>query len=181
MKFWKLSLLTTAIFSGIIFTLLIVACEKNVCDGVYCQNGAACNSGVCNCPTGYEGAQCEIVSRDRYLGGYAGSTTCDNLAPVIDSAWITPTNLGLLYVDVRLKSIAPKILRGYISSNVSTYRIIVINNDSTTNVADTSFNYRTFTITLQSDKTLSINSYEIINSPVDTVVHKCTFLSGKKF
>lgn len=183
MKFWKLGLLTTAIFSGIIFTLLLVACEKNPCDGVSCQHGGSCNAGICNCPTGYEGAQCENLSTARYVGKYSGYTQCDNLAPVIDSVTIATSLLGLQHVDVKLKSIGPKILHGIVSGNASTYSILVTNNDTiiSQKPTDTSYYFRTFTITLQSDKMLSIHSYEILNSPTDTVVHKCNFLSVKKY
>lgn len=40
--------------------LSLSACKTDVCDGVVCENGGTCEDGLCDCPDGYVGAQCEI-------------------------------------------------------------------------------------------------------------------------
>src|SRR5690606_9067709 len=48
------------------------------CVNVNCQNGGVCNNGTCNCPTSYEGTTCQTPARDKFLGSYSGSETCDS-------------------------------------------------------------------------------------------------------
>ena len=178
MRFWKLISLTLFLFTAVVVVATNSSCEKNSCSGVTCYNGGSCGSGLCRCPTGYEGAQCQSLMTTRYLGTYGGYISCNNGAYVIDTAVITRGNRGILSVDVHLQSIAPKILEGYVSSNVSTYSIIITNNDSS---KIGSINYlKVHTITLQDDKNLSIHTYEhnYTNSD-DTVVSQCSFLGYK--
>jgi hypothetical protein len=179
MKFWKLSVVAIAVFCGIIITFLHSSCEKNACNNVSCQHGGSCSNGICLCPTGYEGPTCQTLATDRYLGLYVGYTQCDALSRTIDSVWVTSSTRGILEVDVKLKSIAPKILRGTINSTVSTYTILVANNDTTK--TDTSSYYRNWSITLQNDKMLSISTFEQKESPSDSFSHKCYFLSEHKY
>lgn len=174
MKFWKLGLLTTSIFSAFITILLYASCERNVCDNVTCFNGGSCNTGVCHCPTGYEDPQCQTKSVARYLGQYAGATTCNNGAYLIDSVLITADPNKINYVFVAQKSLLPKVLHGYVSNNEATYSIIVPS-DSTTNYL------KIYTLTLQGDKVLSISTYlHDQTHPADTLVEKCNFLGSKQ-
>ncbi len=178
MKFWKQILLTVSMLIAIVGVGMFTSCEKNACDGVTCQNGGACGHGLCNCPTGYEGAQCETKKIDRYLGTYAGYTTCNSGTHIIDTVIVTPANRGILSVDVYYKGIHPKVLKGYVNSNESTYEIIINNNDSSKDNA--TFYQRLFTVTLQSDKSLKLHTYEIERTTVmDTIINKCEFLGVK--
>ena len=56
------------------------------CSGVTCLNGGACKGGICTCPSGYEGTNCETVSRDKFLGNWSafekGSITAASQYPV---------------------------------------------------------------------------------------------------
>lgn len=178
MKFWKPFLLTTALFGAIVSTAVLTSCEPNSCDGIICYNAGSCGSGVCNCPTGWEGAQCQTAKRDRYIGIYGGFMQCDNTAQTIDTVTIAPANRGLLTVDVYVQSLLPKVLHGFVESNESTYRILVVNNDSSKN--GTKEYLRTFEITLQSDKTLVLHKYEYeIDNNIDTFQHACHFIGPK--
>lgn len=40
------------------------------CNSVCCQNGGTCVHGKCQCPSGYEGNNCHILSRDKFLGKF---------------------------------------------------------------------------------------------------------------
>ncbi len=178
MKFWKQLFLPVMLLMGIITTLVYTSCIRNVCDNVHCFNGGSCNAGICRCPTGFENAQCQDSSIHRFEGGYAGLTTCNNLAQTIDTAWVTPGYAGILSVNVKLKSIygSKGLLKGTVSSNESTYAIIVNNNDSLPNYQ------RKYSITLQSDKTLTIHEYNLDNGYTrsgDSSVSQCTFLGTK--
>lgn len=178
MKFWKQILLTVSLFAAIAVVTVHTSCEKNSCDGITCYNGGACGNGACHCPSGWEGAQCERLKRDRYLGVYAGYITCNNGALTIDTAFITQGNAGPTSVDVVLKSIRPKVIHGYVSSNESTYSIIVTNNDSS--IAGAAYYSRMYTITLQSDRNLSIHTYESSTTGLDDTIHNaCAFLGYK--
>ena len=103
-----------------------------------------------------------------------GYSTCNNGTFVIDSAFVAPDNVAINTMSVKLTSILPKILHGYISNNAATYSIIVTNNDSTTNFE------RIYTVTLQSDTKLVINSYvHDLTNPADTTIDKCQFVGTK--
>lgn len=60
-----LSALSTIVaFSAITYT----SCTQDKCKSVVCSYGGVCSGGTCICPTGYEGVQCEYISRDKFLG-----------------------------------------------------------------------------------------------------------------
>lgn len=42
-----------------------------------CKNGA-CVEGLCQCETGWEGAECDIPASSRFIGSWSGSFRCDN-------------------------------------------------------------------------------------------------------
>ena len=59
------------------FSVMYISCKKtssaiDKCKSVACHYGGACdsNSGKCICLPGYEGANCETVSRDKFLGSW---------------------------------------------------------------------------------------------------------------
>ena len=80
MRIKKGSKLIAAVVTFSCLTAIIwLSCTKttanpNTCIGVICENGAFCNvdtmtkKPVCVCPTGYEGANCSIVSVAKYVG-----------------------------------------------------------------------------------------------------------------
>lgn len=188
MKSWKITLVTSLIFMAVVSVIVYSSCVKNACDNVTCLNGGSCGNGVCRCPTGYEDPQCQTLSINRYLGAYAGYTSCNGAQQVIDSAFITAApDMGINYVAVKFNSVyndptvPNKILYGYVDNNESTYAIVVTNNDSS--LHGSNFFERIFTITLQNNKTLTIHSYEenifpTLSGP-DTVVNKCMFIGTK--
>lgn len=59
--------IVTAAFGAITYT----SCTEDKCKAIVCAFGGTCQDGACICPSGYEGAQCETVNRDRFLGDWS--------------------------------------------------------------------------------------------------------------
>ncbi|HEY1032709.1 MAG TPA: hypothetical protein VGD89_13110 [Flavipsychrobacter sp.] len=53
-----------AAFTAVTYT----SCNNDKCKAIVCAYGGVCKDGACICPTGYEGTQCEIITRDKYKG-----------------------------------------------------------------------------------------------------------------
>jgi hypothetical protein len=176
MKFWKLSLLTALVFSCLAVVITHSSCERNVCDNVTCFNGGSCQSGKCHCPIGWEDPQCQTQSTSRYIGMYVGSTICNAGARLIDTAWITQDPVVINYVYLTYKTMPSPMtpLHGYVNNNEATYSIIIPN--------DSMANYlKVYTVTLQGDKTLTINTYEHDTRHVgDTIINSCNFTGSKQ-
>lgn len=176
MKVWKLTSFMALIVSVFSFIFSFSSCERNVCNNVTCFNGGSCNGGTCRCPLGWEGPQCQTKSTARYIGGYAGYTLINNGAMTIDSVLVTQDVKAINYVYVAFKSILPKVLHGYVSSNESTYSIIIPDDE-------TYKDNKVYTVTVQDDKSLSLHIYETdfrqLAGP-DTIITKTEFL-GTKF
>ena len=84
------------------FSMVYVSCNRDKCRTVVCAHGGVCNGGACTCPTGYEGSNCETVSRNKFLGNWMvyekGSITLAAQYPVsieatTDNPTTTPVNL----------------------------------------------------------------------------------------
>ena len=81
--------LNTLLLSGMFSLFLIFgsSCkgdeiELDFCEPITCQNGGACDQGICGCLSGYEGQFCEIESRSLYYGDYAmiaGDEDCEDV------------------------------------------------------------------------------------------------------
>lgn len=76
MKNLKSILLATVLTVGAFSTTLFTACNPDACKDVVCQNGGTCTDGECTCPVGYEGTNCQTLSRDKFIGVFTGSETC---------------------------------------------------------------------------------------------------------
>jgi hypothetical protein len=53
-----------AVFTGLMYT----SCKPDKCKAITCAYGGVCSGGECTCATGYEGTQCEKITRDKFLG-----------------------------------------------------------------------------------------------------------------
>lgn len=68
----------SAVFSLLfLFTLStqITSCVKDPCSNVTCSNGGNCHDGKCTCPLFYEGTNCTVEWRTKWLGDYNGTLT----------------------------------------------------------------------------------------------------------
>lgn len=57
--------------------IILTGCSDE-CDDVNCRNGGTCDDGVCACPAGYIGDECETEDRAKYLGSYSVSESCQS-------------------------------------------------------------------------------------------------------
>ncbi|WP_118949877.1 calcium-binding EGF-like domain-containing protein [Taibaiella helva] len=89
MKNWKSILVTVFCFFAIASMVLLNSCVKDPCTDLACKNGGSCSDGYCQCPVGFEGAECEIKTSSRFLGKWAGSTRCNNFPILADTVNIT--------------------------------------------------------------------------------------------
>ena len=88
MKNWKSLLVTVFGFFGIAGMLLLNSCTQDPCTELVCQNGGTCSDGYCQCPTGFEGAECDIEAANRFVGKYSGSLRCNNFPIQADTITI---------------------------------------------------------------------------------------------
>ncbi len=63
----KIIVTTLAVF-GLFAIITINACKQDKCKHVSCAYASICKEGKCICNVGYEGVQCETVSRDKFKG-----------------------------------------------------------------------------------------------------------------
>src|SRR5690606_23658609 len=88
MKNLKSTLLATLCFFAIASTVLFSSCEQDPCLELNCQNGGNCSNGFCQCPEGWEGAECDITAASKFVGTFVGSMRCDQFPLRIDTARI---------------------------------------------------------------------------------------------
>lgn len=53
-----------------IFSVAYFSCNRDKCKTIVCANHGVCNYGVCVCPSGFQGTNCETVSRQKFLGNW---------------------------------------------------------------------------------------------------------------
>lgn len=93
----KTRLLKTVIFSALSTVMAFTAvtyssCSGDKCKAIVCANGGTCNDGVCKCVSGYEGVQCEVTTRDKYVGVYQVTETSTLSATTREQYAITLNN-----------------------------------------------------------------------------------------
>jgi hypothetical protein len=89
MKFWKHTLISALVFTGLSSSVLYTACTKDSCEKLNCKNGSVCTDDFCVCPEGYQGTECQEEVSAKFLGFYDGNTKCDELPVIIDSAFVS--------------------------------------------------------------------------------------------
>jgi hypothetical protein len=52
------------------FAVTYTSCTPDKCKEIVCAYGGACNNGTCICPSGYSGTQCELETRQVFIGVY---------------------------------------------------------------------------------------------------------------
>lgn len=76
-------------------TFLVVSyssCSKDSCKDITCLHKTKCNAGLCVCPPGIDGANCEIVYRERYASQYVGLSPIDTMADTTNTLVFSTTS-----------------------------------------------------------------------------------------
>jgi len=80
MKSIKLVVLSTFLVLGVFWAVTNTSCTKDACKAVTCANGGSCGGGLCTCPKGIGGLNCEIIYRELYANTYKGSWQEDSIS-----------------------------------------------------------------------------------------------------
>lgn len=91
-------LILSLLFGG--FTLILQSCSDK-CKKIICYNGAICVDGLCGCTPGFEGDDCSLEIREKFLGTYNVSDNCT----VTGNAMYT-VNIGAIDTSVTRVGIA---------------------------------------------------------------------------
>lgn len=92
MKTWKLTMVTIFCFFALATAVTFTSCEKDPCTELDCKNEGVCADGYCQCPAGFEGAECELTSASKFVGSYSGSLRCGNFPVQQDTVTIELIN-----------------------------------------------------------------------------------------
>jgi hypothetical protein len=71
--------------AGIFFVASFSSCKgRDFCESKLCRNNSKCESGICKCPTGVYGVNCEQEYRSKYAGEYTGLEPTDTFTKYTD-------------------------------------------------------------------------------------------------
>ncbi len=51
-------------------SMTLGSCNRDKCKGIVCANNGVCDAGACQCPSGYQGSNCETVARAKFKGNW---------------------------------------------------------------------------------------------------------------
>lgn len=161
MQFLKKIFLSTASVFTLSAGLFFTSCApKNSCDTLVCKNGGTCAADFCNCPTGYDGPECQNKITDRYIGTYSG---------LIDPHAGQPHKLDTVDVFVSSNPMTLSVVRrnnssviytGVIENKNNTIVIADIVNGSSTTVVNTTIKAPT---SVNVKRTLNLNIKEYVS------------------
>jgi hypothetical protein len=99
----KAILISTVVTLSACFAIVQTSCNADKCKTIICANRGVCNNGVCTCPSGYEGTNCETINRKRFTGNWnvfeKGSTSLAKQyqISIVDGESITYVNITNFY------------------------------------------------------------------------------------
>ena len=67
---FKTILISAFVTCSAFISIAYFSCNRDKCKTIVCAHGGVCNSGACICTTGYEGSNCETLSRQKFLGNW---------------------------------------------------------------------------------------------------------------
>ena len=66
--------ITGSVLVAVAFLFLTsTSCRQDKCKGTNCANGGICIDGVCNCPVGYQGHNCDTLTKQHFIGTWSVS------------------------------------------------------------------------------------------------------------
>jgi hypothetical protein len=81
-------------------------CVYRYCDTVNCPANSTCDpvSKTCKCNVGFEGADCSIMTRNRFMATFIGSNTCSHYGPYNDTLRISFSSAGFNWITIYEKA-----------------------------------------------------------------------------
>ena len=64
-------LYSSIILLSVLFAAMYTSCTPDKCKAIACAYGGTCNEGSCKCQPGYEGSNCETITRKKFIGLWA--------------------------------------------------------------------------------------------------------------
>jgi len=122
----KSVLFTTIVSIAVMIAMTQTSCRFDKCKPINCAHNGVCNQGTCICPTGYEGPNCETITRNKFTGNWMvfekGSASIAAQYPIIiDTAG---REEAITYVVIKnLYNYFKKPVRAYVDGN----RLIIPN------------------------------------------------------
>lgn len=86
-----------------VFAIVHTSCKEDKCKAIVCAYGGNCTDGTCTCLPGYEGPNCETITRNKFVGGYqvheTGTITLERQYPIAieQDAEVNYVNIKNLY------------------------------------------------------------------------------------
>lgn len=133
---------------------------KNSCDTLVCQNGGTCAADFCNCPTGYDGPECQNKITDRYVGTYAGFTDPRNGQPTHLDTVDVYNNGDPLKMSVVRRRRYDAIYNGVLDNKTNTIIIADVVNESARSVVNVTIKAPT---SVSEKRTLNMNVVDYNN------------------
>jgi hypothetical protein len=97
----KLLLLSVLLGAFVMFAPACGDDDTDACKDVDCGVNGACFSGDCVCDDGYElgtDNKCSVVSRDKFLGPYKATETCNGVTGDYDCTIITSSSIDKVVI-----------------------------------------------------------------------------------
>jgi hypothetical protein len=102
MKLFKQIALSAFLTLSAFCAILYSSCSKDGCKGVTCLNGGTCGGGICSCPTGLGGNNCQTVYRLLYANTYEGIATYDIIRADTNNTMVFTAGLDSNYTEMKL-------------------------------------------------------------------------------
>lgn len=162
MQFLKKIIIPAASFFTLTTALFLSSCApKNSCDTLVCKNGGTCAADFCNCPTGYDGPECQNKITDRFIGTYTGLTDPRNGQPAhLDTVDVYASSDPLTLSVVRRRRF-DMVYSGIIEQKTNTILISDIVSESRRSIINVTIKAPT---SVSTKRTLNMNVEEYENS-----------------
>lgn len=119
--------LTLGVFSMIAYT----SCsKKDKCSDIICNNGGTCVDGVCQCPLGFEGTNCDAASADKFSGSFSAADNCPVGTRSGDSLNYTITIFKVNTTTLRIVNLANSSPNNILNGELVGKDSVLINNQT---------------------------------------------------
>lgn len=160
------AIVTLGTFSALVYS----SCSKDECGAVTCLNHGTCLGGICKCPSGADGANCEIVYRKMYAGVFKGVPPDDPTSDTTNSLIFTSNDddtanyntMDVTWVDTAANTVVTMPLE--LSSNFRGGSNFAITPTTQNSILYTGNGFlNNGTVTMQLKRRYTNGSYDVVN------------------